>query len=209
MKMLKIYSLFLFVALMGLVSCDETEEAGEYDNWTARNVAYIDSIAKVARANESGDWKVFLVDGVSDTLQWDNQHYVYCQVIREGNGTESPAFSDTVLVNYRGRLIPSKTFPEGNIFDESYLGKLDPEVNVPQKMNVSGLSILRGWTTAIMQMKKGLTRDKGDVWRIYVPATLGYEGRTDVSGIPAYSTLIFDLNLVDFYPIGTPVPDDY
>ena len=68
---------------------------------------------------------------------------------------------------------------------------------------------MRGWTTAMMQMKKGLTRDKGDVWRIYVPATLGYEGRTDVSGIPAYSTLIFDLNLVDFYPIGTPVPDDY
>lgn len=209
MKMLKIYSLFLFVALMGLVSCDETEEAGEYDNWTARNVAYIDSIAKVARANESGDWKVFLDNGMNDSLQWDNQYYVYCQVIRESDGTESPAFRDTVLVNYRGRLIPSKTFPEGNIFDESYLGKLDPEVNVPQKMNVSGLSILRGWTTAIMQMKKGLTRDKGDVWRIYVPATLGYEGRTDVSGIPAYSTLIFDLNLVDFYPIGTPVPDDY
>lgn len=209
MKMLKIYSLFLFVALMGLVSCDETEEAGEYDNWTARNVAYIDSIAEVARANESGDWKVFLAYGMNDSLQWDNQYYVYCQVIRESDGTESPAFRDTVLVNYRGRLIPSKTFPEGNIFDESYLGKLDPEVNVPQKMNVSGLSILRGWTTAIMQMKKGLTRDKGDVWRIYVPATLGYEGRTDVSGIPAYSTLIFDLNLVDFYPIGTPVPDDY
>lgn len=207
MKMLKIYSLFLFVALMGLVSCDETEEAGEYDNWTARNVAYIDSIAKVARANESGDWKVFLAYGMNDTLQWDNQYYVYCQVIREGDGTESPAFSDTVLVNYRGRFIPSKTFPEGNIFDESYLGKLDPEVNVPQKLNLSGC--VRGWTTAMMQMKKGLTRDKGDVWRIYVPATLGYEGRTDVSGIPAYSTLIFDLNLVDFYPIGTPVPDDY
>ena len=207
MKMLKIYSLFLFVALMGLVSCDETEEAGEYDNWAARNVAYIDSIAKVARANESGNWKVFLVDGVSDTLQWDNQRFVYCQVISESDGTESPAFSDTVLVNYRGRFIPSKTFPEGNIFDESYLGKLDPEVNVPQKLNLRGC--VRGWTTAMMQMKKGKTRATGDVWRIYVPATLGYEGRTDVSGIPAYSTLIFDLNLVDFYPIGTPVPDDY
>ena len=207
MKMLKIYSLFLFVALMGLVSCDETEEAGEYDNWTARNVAYIDSIAKVARANESGDWKVFLAYGMNDTLQWDNQYYVYCKVISSGDGTESPAFSDTVLVNYRGRFIPSKTFPEGNILDESYLGKLDPEVNVPQKLNLSGC--VRGWTTAMMQMKKGKTRATGDVWRIYVPATLGYEGRTDVSGVPAYSTLIFDLNLVDSYPIGTPVPDDY
>ena len=60
-----------------------------------------------------------------------------------------------------------------------------------------------------MEMKKGKTRATGDVWRIYVPATLGYDARTDVSGIPAHSTLIFDLNLVDFYPIGTPVPDDY
>ena len=209
MKFLKIYSLFLFVAFMGLVSCDETEEAGEYDNWTARNVAFIDSIAKVARANESGDWKVFLVDGVNDTLQWDNQYYVYCNVIRSSDGVETPGYSDTVLVNYRGRLIPSKTYPEGNIFDESYLGKLDPEVNVPQKMNVAGLSILRGWTTAVSHMRKGLTRATGDVWRVYIPSTLGYEGNTSVSGVPAYSTLIFDLNLVDFYPVGTPVPDDY
>ena len=209
MKFLKIYSLFLFVALMGLVSCDETEETGEYDNWTARNVAFIDSIAKVARANESGDWKVFLVDGVNDTLQWDNQYYVYCNVIRNSDGVETPGYSDTVLVNYRGRLIPSKTYPEGNIFDESYLGKLDPEVNVPQKMNVAGLSILRGWTTAVSHMRKGLTRATGDVWRVYIPSTLGYEGNTSVSGVPAYSTLIFDLNLVDFYPVGTPVPDDY
>ena len=209
MKMLKIYSLFLFVALMGLVSCDETEETGEYDNWTARNVAFIDSIAKVARANESGEWKVFLVDGVNDTLQWDNQYSVYCNVIRNSDGVETPGYSDTVLVNYRGRLIPSKTYPEGNIFDESYLGKLDPEVNVPQKMNVAGLSILRGWTTAVSHMRKGLTRATGDVWRVYIPSTLGYEGNTSVSGVPAYSTLIFDLNLVDFYPVGTPVPDDY
>ena len=207
MKFLKIYSLFLFVAFMGLVSCDETEEAGEYDNWAARNVAFIDSIANVARADESGDWKVLLAYGMNDTLQWDNQYYVYCNIIRRGDGTESPGFSDTVLVNYRGRFIPTKTYPEGNIFDESYLGQLDPEVNVPQKLNLSGC--VRGWTTAMMRMVKGKTRATGDVWRIYVPATLGYGSRTDVSGIPAYSTLIFDLNLVDFYPIGTPVPDDY
>ena len=204
MNFLKIYSLFLLVAFIGLVSCDETEEAGEYDNWAARNVAFIDSIATVARANESGDWKVFLAYGINDTLQWDNQYYVYCNVIRRGDGTESPGYSDTVLVNYRGRFIPTKTYPDGNIFDESYLGQLESEVDVPQKLNLSGC--VRGWTTAMMHMVKGKTRD---VWRIYVPSTLGYENRTDVSGIPAYSTLIFDLNLVDFYPIGTPVPDDY
>ena len=119
MKYLKIYSLFLFVAFFGLVSCDETEEAGEYANWSVRNSEYIDSIATVARANESGDWRVYLAYGINDTLQWGNQYYVYCKVISQGDtclcdtclcdSTESPSYSDTVLVNYRGRLIPSKT----------------------------------------------------------------------------------------------------
>lgn len=205
MKYLKIYSLFLFVTFFGLVSCDETEEVGEYANWTVRNSEYIDSIANVARANESGDWRVYLAYGINDTLQWDNQYYVYCKVLRKGDGTESPSYSDTVLVNYRGRLIPSKTYPEGAIFDESYLGQLDPAVNVPQKLNLSGC--VRGWTTAMLHMVKGETISTGDVWRIYIPATLGYEDRQNVSGIPPYSTLIYDLNLVNFYPIGTPVPN--
>lgn len=198
MKILKIYSLFLFVALFGLVSCDETEEAGEYSNWSARNSEFVDSIAKVARANESGDWRVYLAYGLNDTLQWDNQYYVYCKMLHEGDGAGSPSFSDTVLVNYRGRLIPTKTYPDGAIIDESYLGQLDPAVNVPQKLNLSGC--VRGWTTAMMRMKAG------DVWRIYVPATIGYGSRQDVSGVPPHSTLIFDLNLINFYPIGTPVP---
>lgn len=211
MKFLKIYSLFLFVALMGLVSCDETEEVGEYDNWAARNVAFIDSIADVAHTDESGEWKIFLVDGVDPlkVLQRNdkNQYYVYCNVIRESDGVETPDYSDTVLVNYRGRLIPSRTYPDGRIFDESYYGQLAPEINVPQKMNVSGVSILRGWTAAVSHMRKGMTLASGDVWRVYIPSTLGYEGSTSVSGIPAYSTLIFDINLVDISPVGTPVPE--
>ena len=204
MKFLKIYSLFIFVALLGLVSCDETEEAGEYSNWAARNSEFIDSIATVARADKAGDRNVYLAHGINDTLQWDNQYYVYCKVLRKGDGTESPSYSDTVLVNYRGRLIPTKTYPDGAIFDESYLGQLDPAVNVPQKLNLSGC--VRGWVTAMLHMVKGTTISSGDVWRIYIPATLGYGTRQDVSGVPPHSTLIFDVNLVNFFPIGTPVP---
>jgi FKBP-type peptidyl-prolyl cis-trans isomerase len=47
---------------------------------------------------------------------------------------------------------------------------------------------------------------EGDVWRVYIPAHLGY-GSSKQTDIPAYSALIFDMNLVGFYPIGTPVPD--
>lgn len=207
MKDIKTLLLTLPLIFIGLTACDETDEAGEYDNWSVRNTVYLDSIAQVARANESGDWKIFTAYGINDTLQWGNQYHVYCQVIRQGDGTESPSYSDTVLVNYRGRLIPTKTYPDGAIFDESYLGQLDPEVNVPKKLNLSGC--VRGWTTAMLHMVAGKTISSGDVWRVYIPATLGYGNRQDVSSIPPNSTLVFDLNLVAFYPIGTPVPDDY
>ena len=38
----------------------------------------------------------------------------------------------------------------------------------------------------------------GDTWRIYVPAALGY-GSVTKTGIPAYSTLVFDITLNSFY----------
>ncbi len=184
------------VAAATLVACDETDEAGEFDNWQARNEAFIDSIAQVARANADGEWKIFLAYGLSDTLQWANEYYVYCNVIDEGEGQEMPLFNDTVLVNYRGRLIPTKTYERGFIFDESYVGALDPATDVPVKLNLAGC--VRGWTTAMTQMVKG------DVWRVYVPSKLGY-GEAGQSAVPAYSTLVFDMNLVDFDRVGTPI----
>lgn len=197
MKLLNIKSLIMMlVAAATLLACDETDEAGEFDNWQARNEAFIDSIAKVARANAGGDWKVFLAYGLPDTLQWDNKYYVYCNVIEEGEGQESPMFNDTVLVNYRGRLIPTKTYERGYIFDESFVGALDPATDVPVKLNLAGC--VRGWTTAMTQMVKG------DVWRVYVPSELGY-GAMGQSAIPGYSTLVFEMNLIDFARIGTPI----
>lgn len=197
MKKRDLSLLLLFVALFGFAACDETEEAEEFGNWQQRNAAYMDSIADVARANVDGDWKTFLAIGLNDTIEHSNEYYVYCKVLKKGNGTEHPLTSDTVVVNYRGRLIPTSTYTSGYIFDETYSGTFDPETDVPVKLNLSGC--VRGWITAMEQMVTG------DVWRVYIPTELGY-GATVMSGVPAYSALIFDLNLVGFYPKGTPVP---
>ncbi|MBO4730956.1 MAG: FKBP-type peptidyl-prolyl cis-trans isomerase, partial [Bacteroidaceae bacterium] len=45
----------------------------------------------------------------------------------------------------------------------------------------------------------------GDKWRIYIPQELGYKdaNRTDV---PAYSTLVFDVELVQYARAGTNLP---
>ncbi|MBO7239793.1 MAG: FKBP-type peptidyl-prolyl cis-trans isomerase [Bacteroidaceae bacterium] len=190
MKELKILLSLMVLALLGLTSCDESSDAGEFDNWQARNVQFVDSIATVARANTYGDWKIFLADGLNPEKEWSNEYYVYCQVIEEGNGTTHPLFNDSVVINYSGRLIPSATYPDGYLFDKSYSGELNPSFNVPATLKLS--ETVTGFCTAIQNMTDG------DIWKIYIPYMLGY-GVNGTSGIPAYSTLIFDINLVSFH----------
>ena len=201
MKNIKMLSL-LAALLFGFAACDETEEIQEFGNWQARNVQYIDSIADVARTNADGTWKVFLATGLDETKEWGNEYYVYCNVLQAGNGTLHPAYTDTVLVNYKGRLIPSLSYPQGYVFDYSYDGELDPTFDVPVKFSLAGT--VQGFSTAVQHMVAGSTKTNGDIWRVYIPSNLGY-GANDYSGIPAYSALIFDINLVSFTPAGVPM----
>lgn len=199
MKKIKILSL-LAAALIVFAACSETEDTPEFGNWEKRNTQYIDSIAQVARANADGNWKTFLAIGLDESKEWGNEYHVYCKVLQAGDGTASPAYTDYVSVNYSGRLIPSATYPQGYIFDSSYEGELDPSFDVPAEFQLSGT--VRGFSTAIQHMVAGTTKASGDIWRVYIPAELGY-GAIESSGIPAYSALIFDINLVSFSQSAT------
>ena len=190
MKNIRILLTFTLSVLLGLTSCEENTEVGEFDNWQQRNTQFVDSIAAVARANTYGDWKIFLVEGLDTAKQWSNDYYVYCHVLEEGNGTEHPLFTDSVVVNYSGRLMPSATYPDGFKFDSSYTGELNPSFNVPVGMPLSGT--VPGFYTAIQHMVDG------DIWKVYIPYVLGY-GAAGSSSIPGYSTLVFDINLVSFH----------
>lgn len=195
MKYIKLISL-LFITTLGslFASCEETAEVDEYANWEERNIEFIDSIAKVAQANADGNWMRVLSFKLTDkdmegnVVEHDVDDYVYCHIKTKGTGTEHPLFTDTVSVNYRGRLIPTLSFPEGKIFDQSYKGaEINPDVNVPANFNVNGVVI--GWSSVLQQMVTG------DTWRVYIPASLGY-GSKKQTDIPAHSALIFDINLV-------------
>ena len=190
MKDIRILFLLTMSVLFGLTSCEESAEAGEFDNWQERNTQFIDSIADVARANVYDDWKVFLVQGLDSTKVWGNGDYVYCRVKEEGTGTTHPLFTDSVVVNYSGRLMPSATYPDGYQFDSSYKGDFNPAFNVPVTMPLAGT--VEGFCTAVQQMTNG------DVWEVYIPYQLGY-GAEGTTGVPGYSTLIFDINLVSFH----------
>lgn len=184
----------LFVTSLSIVSCSETDGTEDpYANWEERNQRYIDSIATVAEANQGngeGQWKIirsYKLPPLGLNEQGKVNEYVYCKIIDNGEG-ERPLFTDTVAVNYRGKLI------NGTVFDQSYKGELDPSTAVPAEFAVS--QVIVGWTTALMNMTVGSR------WELYIPSELAYE-ETGSGSIPGYSTLFFDVDLVKLIPLAS------
>ena len=194
MKYLKLISL-LCIATIGCLftSCEETAAVDEYTNWEERNIAFIDSIAKVAETDTSGKWLKLLALGLDETdingtvAAHDNESYIYCYIKQSGEGTEYPL--RTVQANYRGRLIPTDSQPEGYVFDQSYRGEFNLATIIPAEFRIK--DVILGWQTALKHMTKG------DRWVIYIPASLGY-GSKSQTNIPAHSALIFDMHVADF-----------
>ena len=100
------------------------------------------------------------------------------KVEKEGTG-DAPKDSDTVVVNYKGTLI------DGKEFDNSYTR------GEPLSFRLDG--VIPGWTEGLKNIKKG-----GKI-KLVIPPALAY-GKNGVPGIPANSTLVFDVELLDIKP---------
>lgn len=185
--------------LLGVVciSCSEKSEEEEFSNWENRNGAYLDSIAKVAKANSDGSWTIYKAYTLGDSTAIYNGHndrFIFVKKLEHGNGAMHPLFSDSVRVHYSGRLIPTKTYVNGYCFDKSYVSDtLNVKTDVPALFGVKGNIV--GFATALQYMVEG------DKWLVYIPYQLGY-GEQDAQSIPAYSTLIFEMTLAKIYRQG-------
>ena len=98
------------------------------------------------------------------------------EVLVTGEGAR-PTREDNVRTHYHGTLI------DGSVFDSSY------ERGQPAEFPVGG--VIAGWTEALQLMTKGAK------WRLYVPYQLAYGAQGSPGGIPPYSTLVFDVELID------------
>lgn len=196
MKRILAISVLLAAALFSIVSCSETKETDDHANWKDRNASYISSIASQCgdltpqTASEGQMFRLLSYKLNKQRNDWGDGSYVYCKVIKKDTGTESPHFTDSIRINYRVRLMPTANYPEGQVVDRSFTtASLNPDVNIPSSFKVS--TLIDGAATAIMNMHCG------DYWIVYIPYGLGY-GTNDRSGIPGYSTLIYEINLTEF-----------
>jgi FKBP-type peptidyl-prolyl cis-trans isomerase len=96
------------------------------------------------------------------------------EVITEGYGPKPEPF-DTVRVHYEGSLT------DGTVFDSSYNG--DP-AEIPL------MQVIPGWSEGLQLM------GVGSKYRLFIPSDIGY-GSQGGGQIPPYSTLIFEVELLD------------
>ena len=100
---------------------------------------------------------------------------IYYKVLSEGrNDGRHPSPRSIVTTHYTGWTI------NGKKFDSSRGG-------APLAIRLCDL--IEGWIVAMQQMWLG------DGWEVYIPAEMGY-GKFSQPGIPAGSTLIFEIELI-------------
>ena len=180
------------LALLALASCKEEDDTvEEFADWQNTNDTYFSRLVSDVQQGSLQKLEVipcYTMPNEGYILSYFD--YIVAEKLEQGSGKTSPLQTDSVKVHYVGRLLPSYSYPQGMIFDQSYVGTYDPDLATPTKFAVSG--VVKGFSTALMRMHRG------DHWRIYIPYQLGY-GSGARSVIPAYSTLIFDLRLEDFW----------
>jgi FKBP-type peptidyl-prolyl cis-trans isomerase FklB len=191
------HRLCLLMAVALFVSCGENDDKEEeFPHWQKTNTAYFNNLfATTKSAIESGDtsWKLIK----SWSIPEDNENftsapedYIVVKVLETGTGSGCPLYTDNAWVHYQGRLLPSTSYANGYVFDQSFYGTFNENTAVPAKLTVSGT--VAGFATALQKMHIG------DRWLVYIPYQLGYGEKIANDVIPAFSTLIFDIKLVAY-----------
>jgi FKBP-type peptidyl-prolyl cis-trans isomerase len=150
-------------------------------------MTFINAREKVKAAKKAEENKVnfkdyieqnekFLADNKSKSGVTTTASGLQYEVVKMGNGPK-PTPQSTVKVHYTGTLI------DGTEFDSSV------KRNEPAQFPVSG--VIAGWTEALQLMPVG------SKFKLYIPQNLAYgeNGAGDV--IKPYSTLIFDVELLE------------
>lgn len=199
---------FFLLVMGGFVACEEVEEAGKYDNWQARNEAFIDSlrletgdnfVATMEEVQQLEEGELFAIKDVYASTN-KNSQYIYCKKIKKLDSYENarrPLYTESVTAYYYGTLITGDKF-DGNFngysaTDQGFLDKKDEakrptDFDSPTNKTISS-DVLSGRKTAFQYMYIG------ERWMIYLPWQSAY-GSSGDGNILGYSALSFDIELV-------------
>jgi FKBP-type peptidyl-prolyl cis-trans isomerase FkpA len=137
--------------------------------------AFQEAMARQAEARRLAEVQFLAENAEKDTVITTESGLQY-EILEEGNG-ERPAGTDVVMVNYEGSLI------DGTVFDSSYNRGEAAEIPLDR--------VIPGWSEGIQLMTVGSS------YRFYIPSNMAYGGQGAGQVIPPYSTLIFQVELLE------------
>ena len=145
----------------------------EQEAYEIVETALQEAMEKMTESNRSLEDEFLYANSLRPEVKVTESGLQY-EIIKDSNG-EKPATDSVVKVNYRG------TFVDGTPFDSS-----DEEGTfIPLEM------VIEGWTEGLLLMGVGSN------YRLFIPSYLAY-GKDGIQGIiPPYSTLIFDVELLE------------
>jgi FKBP-type peptidyl-prolyl cis-trans isomerase FklB len=168
----------LFIeAMKDVMDYNHTNMAGELANQVVNNYVAKAQAEKSKLATAAGE--AFLAENLKKPGVQSTPSGLQYKVLKEGTGA-IPVDGQKVKTHYSGTLI------NGKKFDSSY------DRGEPATFGVN--QVIRGWTEALKMMPVG------SKWELYIPYNLAYGERAMGANIPAYSTLIFTIELLEIVP---------
>ncbi len=146
------------------------KEANEYFR------KYIQKAEKLANEKNKKAGEDFLAQNKTKAEIKTTSSGLQYQVLKLGNG-EKPKATDKVKVHYTGTTI------DGKVFDSSV------ERGTPAEFMLNG--VIKGWTEGVQLMPVG------SKFKFFIPYKLAYGERGAGKQIAPFSTLIFEVELLD------------
>lgn len=180
----KIYLFSLVLLALAFTACSETEETSRYDNWQARSVAFIDSIANVYNSAENEALPNSNPEKLYAYKDPTNNQMIYVKKISkdENSSNLSPLYTSTVSAYYR------MSYFNGDVVQQNFSGTAPGEFDSPTEFSLNGL--ITGWAYSLIYMTEG------EYWTLYIPYQSGYGSGTGNDGsLQPYSALVYNIKL--------------
>lgn len=157
-------------------------EAQPFEPQTANEIfsAYSQKAQAAAGEKSKAEGKRFLEENKKRPGITVTASGLQYEVLKKGEGKESPKATDKVKVHYHGTNI------DGSVFDSSV------ERGEPISFGLN--QVIAGWTEGVQLMHVG------DKFKFYIPAELAYGERSPSPKIKPNSTLIFEVELFEINP---------
>lgn len=140
----------------------------------------------MGQLREQEQAKFFAENGKKDGVNTTESGLQY-RIEVPGNSEVMATAQDTVEVHYTGMLL------DGTVFDSSV--ERGETAKFPLK------AVIKGWTEGMQLVGEG-----GKI-KLWIPYELGYGPRAMSAELPAYSTLVFDVELIKVYK-AAPVEEE-